>query len=595
MIVAGAAVVELQESAHVGVAEPALLERIAAEPALVQLVVVVVVAATIVGMWLRAARRIRGSAGRRQLRDYLLGVEQYLSGDADGALRRLDAVVEADPGHLEARLFRALALTAAGRAQEAHREHARLERSDEAGWAWNLSGLAQALFEADLDRSPDGAAVPPRLGDGRAMGPALPVSGAGSLLPAGSALALPLTGLASAVHCADEIESNRAHVLRVVERVAGGESGARAECALLGMRAVPVLLERLVTPSSGASDAFLAVLGDLGAEPFEAVVEAWRAVPGDSAARISVLARYGVRLGAAGLPKFRALLAGADREVRKVVLDVHFALVDLDALDEVLEVCAPVEVLQRLNQIDHRTLVGVLSALPAGHVLLAVHLLDAAFAREDALLDAAALAVDPRPLEDVLVGRSASSAEAARAAISRLGRAETAPSARRVLARLGAGVRELLIAAYADLDQPAEVRSEVRRCLLHAGPGTVPQLCDAFGSAPAPTDADLLELLVDLGADAVPMLVDAYRAGGWLERLARPLRRRRTHRRDSIVRILRRIGGARAVAALQDLRGRETDHDLALRIAQALHALAGTPEAGGASGNSPRGDSIAGA
>ncbi|MHC5065856.1 MAG: tetratricopeptide repeat protein [Planctomycetota bacterium] len=108
--------------------EVGFLERIAAEPALVQLFLVVV---GFVLLWLvfgRLARRVKEAEARAAIRDYLLAMEQTLSGDLKGAASRLQRVLKEDPENTHARYLYGLVLSDLGDPAEAHKQHLQLQR-----------------------------------------------------------------------------------------------------------------------------------------------------------------------------------------------------------------------------------------------------------------------------------------------------------------------------------------------------------------------------------------------------------------------------------------------------------------------------------
>ncbi len=134
--------------------EPAgLLERIAAEPALVQLVLLAVVG---IAFWFligRLSRAVREARGRAAMRDFLLGVEQALHGDTKAAAARLSRVLTEDPENTTARLFYAQTLAELGEPGEAHKHHVQLARGFGVQSRRNQVALAQALL--DSGRSAD--------------------------------------------------------------------------------------------------------------------------------------------------------------------------------------------------------------------------------------------------------------------------------------------------------------------------------------------------------------------------------------------------------------------------------------------------------
>ena len=96
---------------------------LAEEPALLEFLIVGSLGALVVLLSMRLSRLAREARGRAAVKDYLLGVEQALSGDVAGARKRLERVLAEDPENHHARLLYGEALAAlgetAGRAQAA--------------------------------------------------------------------------------------------------------------------------------------------------------------------------------------------------------------------------------------------------------------------------------------------------------------------------------------------------------------------------------------------------------------------------------------------------------------------------------------------
>lgn len=124
-----------------------LLEQIAAEPALLQLVVLALVAAMFWVVLSRMAHAVREARSRAATRDFLLGVEQALHGDPKQAASRLERVLSEDPENTTARLYYALALADLGRPGEAHKHHVQLTRGFGVESMRNRTALAESLLE----------------------------------------------------------------------------------------------------------------------------------------------------------------------------------------------------------------------------------------------------------------------------------------------------------------------------------------------------------------------------------------------------------------------------------------------------------------
>jgi tetratricopeptide (TPR) repeat protein len=124
-----------------------LLDELAEEPALVQIVVLLAVALVVFLPLARLRRMAREAAERRALEDFLIAVECAAHGDAKGAEARLRKVVEHEPGNAEARLLLGLVLGDLGRAVEAHAVHVEVERAFGVRSARNRVALARCLLE----------------------------------------------------------------------------------------------------------------------------------------------------------------------------------------------------------------------------------------------------------------------------------------------------------------------------------------------------------------------------------------------------------------------------------------------------------------
>lgn len=123
------------------------LEHLAAEPALVELLLVLVAAAVLGTIYLRLSRMARSLQRRAAVRDYLLGVEQALSGDLEGAAKRLAKVLEDDPENRHARLLYGEVLAELGDLAEAHRHHVVLRRAFDVDGPRNRLDLAEILLD----------------------------------------------------------------------------------------------------------------------------------------------------------------------------------------------------------------------------------------------------------------------------------------------------------------------------------------------------------------------------------------------------------------------------------------------------------------
>ncbi|MGA0870126.1 MAG: hypothetical protein ACO3UM_14455, partial [Planctomycetota bacterium] len=83
----------------------------------------------------------------------------------------------------------------------------------------------------------------------------------------------------------------------------------------------------------------------------------------------------------------------------------------------------------------------------------------------------------------------------------------------------------------------------------------------------------VIAALAAIGDVGVPILRDTCLERGLLGRLNPGSRRRGVHRRAMVVRVLGAIGTMQARAALTTIRALETDSEVLLQIARALHIL----------------------
>ncbi|MGE3175016.1 MAG: tetratricopeptide repeat protein [Planctomycetota bacterium] len=125
------------------------LWSLASRPGVVETLLAIVVVAVVVWTWLRMLRVVEGVRTRALLQDYLLGVEQALSGDLDGAHRRLQRVLEADPENHYARLLLGKVLAQRGDPAQAHKHHLYLQRAFAVESGENDLQLANALLACD--------------------------------------------------------------------------------------------------------------------------------------------------------------------------------------------------------------------------------------------------------------------------------------------------------------------------------------------------------------------------------------------------------------------------------------------------------------
>lgn len=405
--------------------------------------------------------------------------------------------------------------------------------------------------------------------------------------------------VASPTQTMDAVDENQAHVQRLVRQVLDGPTpaGGRDELLELGERAVEELLRQAWQRSDAGREVAIDVLRTMGPAITPALfaasdaLEKQRFLPVGSRSPAALVGRIVQGFDRDALPHVGALFASARPEHRKILIDFFLGLADLDEFQLVLERFPPLEILHRLNKSDDEVLRRFLRAVPAGHFVAESLLLEPTFYREDQVLAAIPGAAHPEVLVQVLLRRGATRT-LTKALITAVGDDELCTSAERLLVDLGEPVLDHVLSAYAEPERSPDERRRLARILTNAGALAVEPLCASFGPEPSAFDDDVSTVLGAMGDAAVVPLQAAYGQSGWLERMSAGLISRQTNRRVQIVRTLRLLGTPAARAALQALADLERDHNLRLRLRQALHALdeADTGSVGGSDGEAPAQD-----
>ncbi|MHC5065857.1 MAG: hypothetical protein ACYTG5_17980 [Planctomycetota bacterium] len=379
----------------------------------------------------------------------------------------------------------------------------------------------------------------------------------------------------------DAVEENRAHMARLLEQVAEGDRNAEEELIQLGESAVEETLAHAV--EHGAEDsAYVRILQAMGAAVMPALFAAYRKRKADWLARFgeiigrgssaAVVGRVVQAFGEEALPQFDELLGTEDRDLRKIIIDYFIGLGDPKAFMRILEKFPPVEVIHRLNETPEVILREFLVGAESGSFLVEMLLPDPGFYRDVDVLAVIPDAADPSALEAVIQRRGFNRSLTTQL-IEDLVDPRRRDTANRILDSFGDQTIEHQISAFADLDRPLELRVELGKRVQAMGAGVVDKLCDCFGSVPTGLDGQIVDALSSLGRPAVGPLCDAYSQGSLLEKFAGPLVNRYNHRRVMIVRALAAIGGGPAERGMEALRRGETDSNLKLRLAQALHQM----------------------
>ncbi len=392
--------------------------------------------------------------------------------------------------------------------------------------------------------------------------------------PVEAALGAPL---ASALQAMDAIDANPAHIRRRIAAAVAGESAATHEVVALGARAVPELLVAAAAREGPAGAAALALLETMGPsllpEVFAALRQSTegRILPFGGAAMTEVVSLLAQRFGRAAEPHMARLLATAQAEERKILIDYFLGLADASAFQQILERFPPLEIVHRCNRLEAGALRRFLQALPPGHFAVATLLREPGFRREAEVLAAIPEACDPAGLERLLQQRGATR-ELVRTLLDALGDAVQAPAATRLLRHFGTAALDHALADFSDFDRPEAERQRLGEVLVACGAPAVARIVDNFGAEPSALDDALRAVLEAIGPSAVAPLCDGYTERGWFERLRTVLGSRYTNRRVQIVRALAAIPGPEAAAALASLLEVERDDNLRLLLEHACHA-----------------------
>lgn len=558
---------------------PGLFERLAEEPALLELAFLAAIGLFAGWVILRLRARARACEEERAVGDLVFGLVLAEDGQWDAALPRLEQARSADPGRASVRLARARVLLALGRSEEAHAEHLALRRQRGPDWTRNEEGLRAALRASEGDAGDAAGGMGPATGTvGRSL--------AASRLAADEALRPVSAAARTAV-----VDPPRRRLERItdpgaiwdairadpdhVERLCAAPGPHHVEDVVaLGVEAAPSLLRAAMAGGDAAHLA--AVVRAIGPSIGPALVEAARSNDRFPEAELRSLLSA---LGPEGAGPLASHLGSADRRLRHALIDVHLGMADVAVFERVLDAVPLVDVVQRCNAVQGSVLVPFLASLPEGHFLFDMLLPDGGFVRDAAVLAAIPGSTAPEALERLLARRGA-----ARSLCSDLVRALVDPDLAAVAGRLldGFGERAIgpMVLAFADPELGEDVRAAIRVRLVGMGAAAVGPLCGCVGAHPTELDADVVSVLAAIGDAAVPALRDACLERGLLARLNPGGRRRGAHRRAMAVRALGRIGSMQARAALTTLRAHESDPEVLLRISQALHRLDDTRPGG---------------
>lgn len=297
----------------------------------------------------------------------------------------------------------------------------------------------------------------------------------------------------------DALEQNRAWIGRLVQAARKGDGEAARDLVGLGSRAVPALVEASVRAGTD-DDPAVDILCRMGPVILDALFSFHRReLQRPGVAREPLTARVGAVLRGmdrAALPVLGKLLSEADRDLRPLVLDFHLGLADPKVLASLLEQCAAVELVQRLNRAPASVLERILAADPGPASAALVELFaDPAFGRDEALADSIG-----HELASKALVRRGWSAPVGRSLIERLAEPGRGDAAAAVLVEFGAPAAPQLVSAWADPGLGSAEAAAIEGILRRMGAGAVQALCEWIGPMPAPIDERVQALIVSMGA-----------------------------------------------------------------------------------------------
>ncbi len=381
----------------------------------------------------------------------------------------------------------------------------------------------------------------------------------------------------------DEIEENDRFLRRLAEDVAAGVVAAEGRLRELGAAATSAILD--VALAGARSDKLQDILLEAArSEPGQLL--RWRRLRVQDLDQ-QVLGRFQRpsidqllrpvfrRLGPEVLPWLGEQLRDApevgDASFRGLIVNGYVGTRDMVAFEELAARLSPVEIVRHLNQIPDEELAPWISAIPAGP----------SYAREAILLDSSlecdrafglALAeIEEARLEELAsVLKSRGPEDELLRVLTEMLEEEgsVADRAEGILQSFGEEALAELVAAFADPGRERS-RQRLRRLIRGAGAGAVPLLARCFGGAPSEGDERTIELIAQIGHQAIAPLAESYRRRPrWFGFV--PARRSSTrHPRACKLRALAKIASGPARAALSELAAEENDAEL-LSLARQL-------------------------
>ncbi|MFK7739252.1 MAG: tetratricopeptide repeat protein [Planctomycetota bacterium] len=393
-----------------------------------------------------------------------------------------------------------------------------------------------------------------------------------------------VAGLDGTGETMDRIDANHAHVQRLVQtlREGSGPDGAsanadraRRELGELGERAVEELLRTAWKHEGHSRDAAIDVLRGMGPGIAPALFRASDEIGNQRLLPVgkgpaTIVGRIVQGFNKDALPFLEPLFASSRPDHRRILIDYYLGLGDVEAFESVLRRYPPMEILHRCNNAEPDVLIRFLCAIPRGHFVAESLLCEPTFYRDAQLLAAVPDAADPEVLVAVMRARGPTRALVT-ALIAGVAEDRLAPTSQRVLLEFGEQVLEHVLQAFASPECTDIERRRLARVLCCGGAPAAGHIADSFGPEPTLFDAELRNLLVVIGDDAIDKLVAAYDRSGWLEKVSAGLIRRHNNRRVQIASALGELGTKGARKALAQLEKREKDDNLRLHLARVAH------------------------
>jgi len=288
------------------------LAALGQRPGVVETLLALLVVGIGLAIWLRLLRVVGNVRSRAAIEDYLLGVEQALAHDLDGAHARLQKVLDRDPENHYARLLFGQVLAQRGEPAQAHKHHLYLQQAFAVESVENDLRLAQALLA--VGRPQEAADAAARALESRpGHAPTLEFLFR-ARLQSGDAEGAAAAGRRLLAHLPTEKHAERHAEVRadvaLAEAHAGGERLQRGDLA-----GAQRLLELAAAAAPGAPAVrLLAARVHAAHGGLDAAAQALLAAPAETGAQLPAVASPGalpVVATTAGLPALGALLPAA--------------------------------------------------------------------------------------------------------------------------------------------------------------------------------------------------------------------------------------------------------------------------------------------